>query len=81
MLSPRSMQVGFSKGGEDPQLAHRNRRNPNPTALSVFGSKMSERNTWFSYFLYFDQEYGLEENGRPVKVCRRNVKRKKGRTD
>ena len=68
MLSPGLMQVGFSKGGEDPQLAHRNRRNPNPTAMSVFGSKMSERNIELSCFLHFDQEYGLAQNGRGMNI-------------
>jgi hypothetical protein len=57
MLSPGSLQVGFSKDGKDHQLVHRNRRNPNPRALSVFGSKMSERNIELSCFLDNDQLY------------------------
>jgi len=73
MLSPGLMPVGFSKDGEDPQLADRNRRNPNPTALSVFGSEMSERNIELSCFLDSDQLPGSQCQGEFVQVSGRNI--------
>ena len=71
MLSLGLIQLGIPKGGEDPQLAHRNRRNAGPTGLSVIGSEMSKRNIELSWFLDVDQhqfaEYEGWENVNPVK--------------